>query len=207
MSPLLITSFVAGPETLSNVDRLAHNSLLSQHHIQNEVLPRISGDLALNLWDTLSPLLSDNDGDVPQSRAANEEEDEFSLTQDKSVVEVFPEIFSEALKLKGKLMVSGKQFQWRFFRPGMTFDDRTMEKSSRDYDSYPARGKKPTTHSRQVKLCLFPALFSHSKTATDDGGLGGLELEQCMVNHQNFRDAADESQQSDVMVSKAIVYV
>ncbi|KXX74365.1 hypothetical protein MMYC01_209542 [Madurella mycetomatis] len=210
----------AGPQTLYQLDILACRSVMSEGYFKSHILPTTAKALSETFCNALAHIISPND----QTMVGAEPDGLFpagvhASQTENPVATVFSETFVRALKLKQDLMLSRNKYKLVFFRPGDVFDSDTMIRDGDGYSAFtPARalGKKSKDWPRQrqaegnsnIKLCLFPALYSRPEEGlTGDYGIG-VSVRNCLVDCDNFITDDDGSGEGELsLVVKGVVLV
>ncbi|KAF2181358.1 hypothetical protein K469DRAFT_713793 [Zopfia rhizophila CBS 207.26] len=202
-----------GIVALRNLDLLAHKSLISEHYFDLDIIMSKSKELASLLSNTLAPFLTPSSPVIGDSEVTDEDVLEPDFFAVVPAAESFPEVFARALRLKSKLFLSQKRYQFIFPQPGDEFSPETMKENGQSYDEYVERDKRNRVHGvpnnrQRVILCLFPSLYSYSLPAAGEGRATKTDAEDVVVNYQNFSlDSALSSTQQPSLVAKAIVLI
>ncbi|KAF5007608.1 hypothetical protein FDECE_6072 [Fusarium decemcellulare] len=134
-----------GRQALHELDLIALKSLISEEHFIREDLPERAKSLAEFVLRVLQFFLPLESQDVDRHHQ-----------QEISGAGSLETVLTQALGLKLHISLSKGRFQFHFFKPGDTFDAKSMNR-----DTSCAAGSSSGRKSRQdrIKLCLLPALY------------------------------------------------
>ncbi|KAI8948410.1 hypothetical protein F4801DRAFT_556841 [Xylaria longipes] len=216
-----------GPHGLKTVDVLAHKALVSEPYFESAIIQTKSKESAVRLAKMIGLLLTADHNPCGETIMENGSSDssagaEYSVFS--AATDLFQDVFASALRLRARLLITGKRYQAIFARPGQEFDASTMNKDGWNYNGYNPRRKSRTKvnakHSNSsnttrsddgvqgeiVKMCLFPAIYEYSAKPTHDLGLM-LEAKSLVVDYNNFTTPDELSLEdlSTAVVSKAVV--
>lgn len=217
---------IDGSEKLFYFDLLAHKWLVSEKYFKSQVLFDTARTLAEKLCNILDPLISSNNPPIsPRSLSSpaphhlfTEIEQHFhtrSLPQ-YSASDLFHESFVSALKLKFDLTLANTMYKLVFPKPGDMFNTATMALDPDLPDCFSHVRKDRTTNGSkreepenriQIKMCLFPALYSGPTIKQSLDCKPEFGMEQCLVEHNNFtrEGSTDGGSQELSLVAKAVV--
>ncbi|KAI1425932.1 hypothetical protein F5Y12DRAFT_713812 [Xylaria sp. FL1777] len=217
-----------GPHGLEAVNRLAHKALISEPYFESEIIQTKSRESATKLAKTIVPLLiaePDPCEDVTMENGSSDPVEEAEPLLFHNVMDSFQDIFADAMRLRARLLITGKQYQAIFARPGQKFNTTTMNKDAWNYDGYTQRRKSKTKFNashrssntarsddedqgEKVNICLFPAIYGYLAKPAHQPGLTS-EAKSLVLDYSTFI-APDEhvlEALSATIVSKAVVSV
>src|SRR4051812_14945311 len=114
------------------MDLVAHKFLMSESAFDSGFVMIKSKELANLLSETLEPFLTEGSkfqNDSATFHEIGDSEDETSVNdywKVVSAIESFPEVFAQALRLKAKLFLNPKRYQFIFPQPNDEYDPKTM---------------------------------------------------------------------------------
>lgn len=182
---------------------MAHKLLMEEDHFKSKILPDKAKKLAAKLYYSLRPLMAAHD----------------QSTLGFCPTDLFLDTLLCSLELKSKLLLSGKTFKLVYFYPGDTFDPENMmqDGDTSEHLMQMKGGRKKglsikggTGPSKEVKLCIFPALYMEPNGPRGFGlGLGTVaNLDRWLVGYDNIHAGSSAGDlQELVLVVKAVVLV
>ncbi|KAJ3571663.1 hypothetical protein NPX13_g5301 [Xylaria arbuscula] len=193
-----------GVSALKSLDLLAHKSIISDPYFLEKLIPEKSRDMALETFQLLSqwnPCENRTQTPDQPSRAPRND--------------LLQSVFTKALKLKARLLLSKSRYAFVFPAAGARFDSGTMQRHRFDQEDSGAPNGLDDPLTQQggeaevkfIKLCLFPALYAYPKTA-DEEALRSIktDLEKHLVDYRKFDVNDIESMKGEtILISKAVV--
>lgn len=142
------------------------------------------------MLQTLSCFLPPESRDITQRSPLSD--------QEKETIEDMNTVLNHALGVKIELLLSVKRLKYFFFSPGTVFDAEKMKVGQ-------TQAGDTALLSQEVKICLFPALYSIPEAGNkiEVGKEPGLRE----VYRKAFTQASYKETKSLVLVEKAIVFL
>ncbi|TVY69283.1 hypothetical protein Focb16_v000165 [Fusarium oxysporum f. sp. cubense] len=180
----------SGWKALQRLDVVSIKSLLSGKDVKNGIISEKSEWLSSLMLQNLSCFLPLESRDITQFLPRNEPETEATSDMRSTL--------HHALEVKIELMLSVKRLKYLFFRPGTLFDAGKMEVVESQAGDTALLGQ-------EVKICLFPALFTIPEAGNE---IGVGEESDLRANYSKaLAEASDKDTESLVLVEKAIVFL
>ncbi|KAJ4031831.1 hypothetical protein NW761_013025 [Fusarium oxysporum] len=179
-----------GWKALQRLDVVSIKSLLSGKDVKNGIISEKSEWLSSLMLQNLSCFLPLESRDITQFLPRNEPETEATSDMRSTL--------HRALEVKIELMLSLKRLKYLFFKPGTLFDAGKMEVVESQAGDTALLGQ-------EVKICLFPALFTIPEAGNE---IGVGEESDLRANYSKaLAEASDKDTESLVLVEKAIVFL
>jgi len=165
-------------------------SLLSDKDLKKGIISERSEWLSSLMLQSLSCFLPPESRDITQRSSPSD--------QEKGAIEDINTVLKHALGVKIELLLSVKRLKYFFFRPGTVFDPEKMKVGQ-------TQAGDTALFGREVKICLFPALFSIPEAGNKIEAQEKSDLRE--VYRKAFAQASDKDTESLVLMEKAIVFL